>query len=120
VFAIIGTAASHASQSKWAARSNEHTSLQMRGLAMKLSAIIIATALLGGMAAQAQDAPSPEHLAAREATHKACATDEKSLCDGKQGREIFQCLRANNDKLSAGCKDALAKLGRPGGPQPAK
>ncbi len=87
---------------------------------MKLSAIVIATSLLGAMAAQAQDAPSPEHLAAREATHKACSTDEKSLCDGKQGREIFQCLRTNNDKLSSGCKDALAKLGHPGGAPPAK
>ena len=87
---------------------------------MKLSVIVIAASLLGAMAAQAQDAPSPEHLAAREATHKACATDEKSLCDGKQGREIFQCLRTNNDKLSAGCKDALGKLGHPAGPPPAK
>jgi hypothetical protein len=87
---------------------------------MKLSVIVIAASLLGAMVAQAQDAPSPEHLAAREATHKACATDEKSLCDGKQGREIFQCLRASNDKLSSGCKDALAKLGHPGGPPPAK
>ena len=87
---------------------------------MKLSAIILASALLGAMAAQAQDAPSPEHLAAREATHKACATDEKSFCGDKQGREIFQCLRTNNDKLSAGCKDALGKLGHPAGPPPAK
>jgi hypothetical protein len=87
---------------------------------MKLSAIVIAASLLGAMVARAQDAPSPEHLAAREATHKACATDEKSLCDGKQGREIFQCLRANNDKLSSGCKDALAKIARPGGTSPAK
>ena len=87
---------------------------------MKLPAIVIAASLLGTMAAQAQNAPSPEHLAARAATHKACATDEKSLCDGKQGREIFQCLREHNDKLSGGCKDALAKLSRPGGSPPAK
>ena len=87
---------------------------------MKLSAIVISASLLGAMAAQAQDAPSPEHLAAREATHKACATDEKSLCDGKQGREIFQCLREKSDKLTAGCKDALAKIARPAGPPPAK
>jgi len=87
---------------------------------MKLSTIILAALLLGALAARAQDAPSPEHLAAREATHKACSTDEKSLCDGKQGREVFQCLRANNDKLTAGCKDALSKLGRPAGSPPAK
>ena len=87
---------------------------------MKRSAIVLAAALLGALVARAQDAPSPEHLAARAATHKACATDEKSLCAGKQGREIFQCLRASNDKLSAGCKDALSRLSRPGGPPPAK
>ncbi|HEY4211818.1 MAG TPA: hypothetical protein VGM84_10085 [Steroidobacteraceae bacterium] len=87
---------------------------------MKLSAIVIAASLLGAMAAQAQEAATPEHLAARAATHKACATEEKSLCDGKQGREIFQCLRASNDKLSAGCKDALAKIARSNGPPPAK
>ena len=87
---------------------------------MKLSVIVIAASLLGAMAAQAQDAPSAEHLAAREATHKACATDEKSLCNGKQGREIFQCLRANNDKLGAGCRDALAKIAPAGGQPPAK
>jgi hypothetical protein len=119
VFAIIGPGASRASQLKWAG-SGQHTSIKMRALAMKLSAIVIATSLLGAMVAQAQNPPSPEHLAAREATHKACATDEKSLCDGKQGREIFQCLRANDDKLSAGCKDAMAKMPRPGGPPPAK
>jgi hypothetical protein len=90
------------------------------GLYMKLSVIAMATLLFGTLAAQAQDAPSPEHLAAREATHKACAVDEKSLCSGKQGREVFQCLRASNDKLSSGCKDALAKLGHPAGAPPAK
>lgn len=87
---------------------------------LRLAAIVVAAALLGATAVRAQDAPTPEHLAAREATHKACATDEKTLCDGKQGREIFQCLRANDAKLSAGCKDALGKLGHPGGPPPAK
>ena len=117
--AIIGCDASRMSQSKRGG-SDEHTALQMRRLAMKLPVIVIAASLLGAMAAQAQDAPSPEHLAAREATHKACATDEKSLCDGKQGREIFQCLRQNSDKLSAGCKDAMAKMSPPGGPPSAK
>ncbi len=87
---------------------------------MKLSAIVIAASLLGAMAAQAQEAASPEHLARRAAAHKACATEEKSLCDGKQGREIFQCLRGHDEKLSAGCKDALATLARRGAPPPAK
>jgi hypothetical protein len=87
---------------------------------MKLFAIVIATSLLGAMAAQAQDAASPEHLANRAAAHKACATEEKSLCDGKQGREIFQCLREHKDKLSDECKAGMAKLTPEGGPPPAK
>ncbi len=87
---------------------------------MKLFAIVIATSLLGAMAAQAQDTASPEHLANRAAAHKACATEEKSLCDGKQGREISQCLHDHSDKLSAGCKAGMAKLTPQGAPPPAK
>jgi hypothetical protein len=87
---------------------------------MKLSAIVIAALLLGATAARAQEAPSAEHLAHRAATHKACATEEKSLCEGKQGREIFQCLRAHDDKLGSGCRDALAKLASQAGAPPAK
>ena len=54
--------------------------------------------------------PSPEVRAALEAMRTACANDQKTLCDGKQGREVNQCLRANEAKLSAGCKDAMSKL----------
>jgi hypothetical protein len=84
---------------------------------MKLTALILAASLLGAAVAQAQTppAPSPEMQAARDAMQKACAADQKSLCDGKQGREMFQCMRTNTDKLSAGCKDAMAKMPRPGG-----
>jgi hypothetical protein len=70
--------------------------------------------------AQAPPAPSPEMQAAREAMLKSCDADIKSTCSGKQGREMFACLRENNDKLSAGCKDAMAKMPRPGGAPPAK
>ena len=83
---------------------------------MKLTALILTASLLGAAAAEAQaPAPSPEMQAAREAVNKACAADQKSLCDGKQGREMFQCMRENTDKLSAGCKDAMAKMPRPSG-----
>ena len=78
---------------------------------MKLKSLVLCVSLLVSGAVLAQEAaPSPEHLARREATRKACDADIKSSCSGKEGRETFQCLRANNDKLSAGCKDALAKL----------
>ena len=82
---------------------------------MNLKAMLLAVSLLASAAvmAQAPPAPSPEMQAAREAMMKACDADIKSTCSGKQGREMFQCLRENNDKLSAGCKDAMAKMPRP-------
>jgi hypothetical protein len=87
---------------------------------MKMRTFVFAAALLAAAAAQAQPpAPSAEHLAAREAVHKACDADSKSLCGEKQGREMFACLRSNADKLSAGCKDALSKVPPAGGPPPA-
>ena len=85
---------------------------------MKLHTVVIAAALLAASAAQAQPpAPSPEVQAARDAFRKACADDTKSLCGDKQGREMMACMRSNADKLSAGCKEAMAKLPPP--PKPA-
>ena len=46
----------------------------------------------------------------------ACAADMKKLCNGKQGREAFMCLRENADKVSGACKAAMAKM--PRRPQP--
>jgi len=85
---------------------------------MKRATMILVSALLAAAtAAQAQPpAPSPEVQAARDAMRKACAEDSKTLCGDKQGREMMQCMRANADKLSAGCKDAMAKLPRPPAP----
>ena len=76
---------------------------------LKLLALCVSLFASGAVLAQ-QAAPSPEHLARRGATRKACDAEIKSTCSGKEGRETFQCLRANPDTLSAGCKDALAKL----------
>lgn len=77
---------------------------------LKLKVMVLCVSLFASAAVLAQEAASPEHLARREATRKACDADIKSTCAGKEGRETFQCLRANPDKVSAGCKDALAKL----------
>jgi len=76
--------------------------------------LLLGTALALAMTmAEAQaPAPSPEMQAAREAMHKACADDQKNLCPGKEGREMFQCMRENSDKLSQSCKDAMAKMPR--------
>lgn len=54
--------------------------------------------------------PSPEMIAAREAMQKACDGDMKKLCSGKEGREAMQCMRGSMDKVSASCKDAMAKM----------
>ena len=48
--------------------------------------------------------------AARQAVQQSCAADMKTLCDGKQGREMMQCLRGSADKVSAPCKDAMSKM----------
>lgn len=52
------------------------------------------------------------------AMRAACGTDIQTLCAGKQGPEIRQCIMDNQSKLSDGCKAALANA--PGrGPAPA-
>ena len=85
---------------------------------MKFKSLVLCVSLLasGMVIAQAPPAPSPEMAAARQAMLKACDADIKSTCAGKEGREMGQCLRANSDKLSAGCKDAMAKMPRPPAP----
>ena len=57
--------------------------------------------------------PSPEMIAARQNVAKACAADVQSLCPGKEGHESMVCLRAAPEKVSAPCKDAMAKLHPP-------
>lgn len=93
---------------------------------MKLKILLALGALAIGGAAFAQEqggggggAPTPEMVAARQAMMAACSTDLKTLCDGKQGREAMMCMRDNAEKLSAGCKDAMAKMPRRAPPPPA-
>ena len=81
---------------------------------MRLKLLILAGAMAAASSvAFAQPgggaAPSPEVQAAREAMMKACAADMKTNCDGKTGRDAMMCMRENADKLSDGCKDAMAK-----------
>jgi hypothetical protein len=91
---------------------------------MKIRILLTLGALaISGAAFAQQPAPgggqSPEMVAAREAMRAACAADFKTLCDGKEGREAFMCLRENADKASAGCKDAMSKMPRRQPPPPA-
>jgi hypothetical protein len=87
------------------------------GTTMKLYSLALCVSVFAITVAQAQPpAPSPEMQAAREAVRKSCANDSKTYCADKKGREAMMCLRANSDKLSSDCKDALAKMPRPNPP----
>jgi len=84
---------------------------------MKVQIAAALAALAMGGAALAQppaggggQSPSPEVQAARQAMMQACAADMKSNCDGKTGREMMMCMRDAGDKVSAPCKDAMAKM----------
>ncbi len=86
-----------------------------------LASAALCVSLLAGTAALAQDqAPPGNFRAAIQAVRQACDSDTKQYCADKQGREVFACLRQNSDKLSQGCKDAMAKLPRrrPAAPPP--
>lgn len=89
---------------------------------MKRHTLILIAAFVAVASVQAQTPPSDaERQAAREALAKACATDIKANCADKQpGREVFVCLRANADKLSSDCKDAMANLRRNAPQQPSQ
>lgn len=78
----------------------------MRKLLVTAAALLAAPFAFG----QAPNGPSPEMRAAFQAVRTACQNDTKQYCPDKRGREAFQCLRDNSDKLSPDCKDALAKL----------
>ncbi len=88
-----------------------------------LASLGLCASMLAGAAVFAQDqAPPSDFRAAVQAVRQACDSDTKQYCADKQGREVFACLRQNSDKLSQGCKDAMAKLPqrRPAGPPPAQ
>ena len=67
---------------------------------------LVAAAVFGPGAAMAQQGP-----AEREAM-QVCRADYEALCAGVPpgGGRILACLQQHVDKLSAGCKQALASL----------
>lgn len=79
---------------------------------LKIAIALAAMAAAGSAFAQPPGGgpPSPEMQAARQAIRQACATDLKANCDGKTGREAMMCLHEAGDKVSAPCKDAMAKM----------
>jgi hypothetical protein len=46
----------------------------------------------------------------RREARQACAADLRSFCDGKRGRERRDCVRDNQEKFSAACRDAMRDL----------
>ncbi len=80
---------------------------------LRIAITLAALAMAGSALAQPPGGgapPSPEMQAARQAMRQACAADMKTLCDGKAGREAMMCMRVAGDKVSAPCKDAMAKM----------
>jgi hypothetical protein len=87
---------------------------------MRLASLILISALAAAAGVQA-DTPTPAPSTSASSTsapgapsaRQACRADAQKLCPGKRGREAAACLRSNADKISAECKDALAKLAAP-------
>ena len=89
---------------------------------LQIATTLAALAIAGAAFAQQPGGgggPSPEMQAARAAMREACAADMQKLCEGKQGREAFMCMRDNADKASQACKDAMAKMRAAAPPPPA-
>lgn len=72
---------------------------------MRVVASVLILSILS-VPALAADAPP------RGAVREACKADVEALCPGIQpgGGRIKACLRANKDKLSEGCKSAIAAM----------
>ena len=70
----------------------------------QILAAVLAATLVSGPAALAGDNPN------RAAVRQACQADISSLCPGIQpgGGRIKVCLKQNKDKLSQGCRSAIA------------
>jgi hypothetical protein len=77
---------------------------------MKLTHLVLmAGVVLGaGTQVQAQESGREDRAVAR-----ACKDDAQHMCSGKTGQELQQCLKSNQEKLSANCKDAVSKLPNP-------
>ena len=87
----------------------------MKNILFAATAVLFAA---GAACAQPADpppggGPSPEIRALFQAVREACASDMKTLCADKQGREAMMCMRQNADKASQPCKDAMSKLPPP-------
>jgi hypothetical protein len=78
---------------------------------MKPTTLLLLTALLAAGNVQAQyQAPTQGRMTPEEhARAKACETEMKQLCAGKQGQAAKECLQSNQSKLSPNCKAQVSK-----------
>jgi multidrug efflux system membrane fusion protein len=56
-----------------------------------------------------------DKLKRRAAMQAACGADIKKYCGGKEGPEMFMCMREHRDDFSDTCKTELKKMRRSGG-----
>ena len=80
---------------------------------MKFALLAVAAAAIAApaFAQDARPAPSPAMQEARAKVRDACTADMQSLCASATDQPSrMQCMRANQDKVSEGCKSAMAAL----------
>jgi len=76
---------------------------------MKLVHVVLIAVCVASSYAYAQSETGRED----RAVARACKADAEHMCAGKTGQEMQQCLKSNQQKLSANCKDAVSKLPQP-------
>jgi hypothetical protein len=75
------------------------------------TAAFAALMMLGAGAASAQGGQGgPGGNPAMAKVREQCAADMTKFCADETGRERMQCMRENADKLSDGCKSAMAEM----------
>jgi hypothetical protein len=67
--------------------------------------VLIATCAVSGSAYAQTNTAQEDRAVAR-----ACKADAEHVCAGMSGQQLQQCLKSNQAKLSANCKDAVSKL----------
>jgi len=71
---------------------------------MKVTALVLMTALAVGVCAQAQG----QRREVNSQVAQACKIELQQLCQGQKGKEAEQCLKNNESKLSSQCKGAVS------------
>ncbi len=73
-----------------------------------MTAATAALMMLGAGAAAAQGGGQGNPMMAK--VREMCAADMQKLCPDKTGPDRRQCMMDNQDKLSDGCKSAMADM----------